>query len=66
MDDPNKILVEVLREHDQEFRNLDDTLRKLKEALDEAPTESKKKSILKQMRSLRERVEARISYARSA
>lgn len=65
MDDPNKVLVEILKEEDPEFRDLHNRLDELQTDLRHASTE-KKRRILKEMRSVRERVEARISYARSA
>lgn len=65
MYDPNKILTEILRERDDEFRQLEAEIQTLQDRLGKAP-EAEKPRLIRRMVSLRERVDARISHARSA
>jgi len=65
MHDPNKILTDILRKNDEEFRRLEAEIESLKAKLGKAPA-SEKPNLLKRMVTLRERVDARISHARSA
>jgi sugar-specific transcriptional regulator TrmB len=66
MIDPNEVLTEILSEEDEEFRALHKKLKELEKEFCIEPDESKKKLLMKNMRGLKERVDARISFARSA
>ena len=65
MHDPNSILKKYLRDRDDEFAGLEDEIQKLQAQLGGAP-EAEKPRIIRRMVSLRDRIDARISQARSA
>ena len=65
MHDPNRILTEILRERDDEFRQLEAEIQTLQDRLGKV-SEAEKPRIIRRMVSLRDRIDTRISHARSA
>ncbi len=66
MNDPNRILKRLLSNKDAQFRELQDRLEGLEKKFCNEENEAEKQNIRKQIKDLRERVDARISLARSA
>lgn len=65
MRDPNEKLNEILRNQDPRFARLQEQLEELKQRFRSTEQPAEKERILKQMTTVREQVDARISYARS-
>lgn len=65
IEDPNRIIKGILREEDDEFEHLENTMAELQEKLCKASKAEEKEHLRRQLRSTKDQVDAAIRFVRS-